>query len=135
MPESAGMGEYEMPKRNAVLVVEDEPLLLIDVLDLVEDAGFVGYGAKNAALAIQCLEKNADVGVLFTDIQMRGSMDGLMLARTVRERWPHIRIIVTSGHVRPTKEDMPAESVFFAKPYPPATVTRLFGEMMESSSA
>jgi CheY-like chemotaxis protein len=110
------------PSKFAVLVVEDEPLLLMDAVDLIEDAGFVAYGASNADEAIRMLEKLSDIRVLFTDIDMPGSMDGLKLAHAVRKRWPPVSIIVASGHVRVKQEDLPENGLFFAKPYPPRAV-------------
>lgn len=107
---------------NAVLIVEDEPLLLLDAMDLMEDAGFVTYGASNAAEAIVLLERHPDIRVMFTDIDMPGSMDGLALAKAVRGRWPPVSIIVTSGHVRVQQQDLPFGGVFFPKPYVPARI-------------
>lgn len=117
----------------SVLVVEDEPLLLMDAMDLIEEAGFVAYGASNADEAIRMLERYSDIRVLFTDVDMPGSMDGLKLARAVRDRWPPVSIIIASGHVRVTKEDLPENGLFFAKPYPPkgviAALNRIAGEV------
>src|SRR5277367_2584044 len=87
----------EKQKRLVVLVVEDEPLMLMDALDLVTDAGFEAIGAKNADEAIRILENRNDIRVVFTDVNMPGSMDGIKLAHAVRNRWPPIEIIVTSG--------------------------------------
>lgn len=110
--------------RIAILVVEDEPLLLLDALDTVEYAGFTVYGAPNADEAIRLLERHGDIRVLFTDVDMPGSMDGLKLAHAVRDRWPPITIIVASGHVRVKPEELPENGLFFAKPYPPASLTK-----------
>lgn len=112
------------PSRYAVLVVDDEPLLLMDAMDLVEEAGFTAYGARNAREAIALLETHPDICVLFTDIHMPGSMDGLKLAHAVRDRWPPVTIMVTSGHVKLGKTDLPENGLFFAKPYPPAAVIK-----------
>jgi CheY-like chemotaxis protein len=116
------MGKAIEPPRYSVLVVEDDPLLLLNAMDLVEDAGFHAYGAGNAEAAIALMEIHADIRVLFTDIQMPGSMDGLKLAQAVRDRWPPVMIIVTSGHVKVGREDMPADGLFFAKPYAPGAI-------------
>ncbi|CAM3154456.1 histidine kinase [Sphingomonas antarctica] len=99
-----------------VLVVEDEMLLRMRAVDIVEDAGFVPLEAVSADEAIEILESRDDVSLLFTDIQMPGTMDGLKLAHAVHNRWPHIKIILVSGQVRPTESDKPADSRFFAKP-------------------
>lgn len=114
---------------TAILVVEDEPLLLMDAMDMVEDAGFVAYGAANADAAIALLERHPEIRVLFTDIDMPGSMDGLKLAHAVRNRWPPVSIIVTSGHVTVTREDLPENGLFFAKPYPAASVVKALNEI------
>ena len=108
----------------AVLVVEDEPLLLWDAVDFIEEAGFKAYAATNADAAIKLLEKHEDITVLFTDIDMPGSMDGLKLAHAVRDRWPPVTIIVASGHMKASKQDLPENGMFFSKPYPPASIIK-----------
>ncbi len=100
-----------------VLVVEDEELLRLMAVDLVEEAGFVPLVAKNADEAICILEEHSEISLLFTDIQMPGSMDGLKLAHAVRQRWPPIKIVIVSGKVPLSENDMPTNSRFFAKPY------------------
>ncbi|HVI80617.1 MAG TPA: response regulator, partial [Candidatus Acidoferrum sp.] len=82
-----------------VLVVEDEAFIRMDVVDVLRAAGFEVLEATNAEEAIQMLECNSDVRLVFTDIDMPGSMNGLKLAAAVRNRWPPVRIIATSGHV------------------------------------
>lgn len=123
------MGKSIQPPRYAALVVEDDPLLLMDAMDLVEEAGLRAYGARDAAEAIRFLEQHDEIRVMFTDVQMPGSMDGLHLARAVRERWPPVTIIVTSGRIKVTKEDMPENGVFFAKPYLPATIVNALSDI------
>src|SRR5437588_310332 len=99
-----------------VLVVEDEMVLRMRALDIVEDAGFASVEATNADEALSILEARSDISLLFTDIQMPGSMDGLKLAHAVHGRWPHIKIILVSGQVVVADEDKPADSRFFGKP-------------------
>jgi CheY-like chemotaxis protein len=103
--------------RPAVLVVEDEPLIRMDAVDVVEDAGFRAYEAASADEAMSILETHEDVFVLFTDVDMPGSMNGLKLAASVRNRWPSVRIIIASGAVEVKREDMPDHALFFSKPY------------------
>ena len=86
-------------KRPVVLIVEDEFLLRMDAVDMIAAAGFEVVEAANADQAIEILEARSDITVVFTDIQMPGSMDGLKLARAVRGRWPPIKIVATSGHI------------------------------------
>lgn len=116
------MPEANKPTRCAVLVVEDEPLLRFDAVDLIEEAGFTVYSAANADQAILLLERHPDIRVVFTDIDMPGSMDGLRLAHAVRKRWPPVTIIVTSGHMKVTTEQMPENGQFFSKPYMPTQI-------------
>jgi len=99
-----------------VLVVEDELMLRMRAVDIVEDAGFVSIEAVNADDAIHVLESRDDIAVLFTDIQMPGSMDGLRLAHVAHTRWPHIKIILVSGQIAVTEADKPEDSKFFPKP-------------------
>ena len=100
---------------TVVLVVEDEMLLRMRAVDMVEDAGFTPVEAVDADEAVAILESRSDIALLFTDIQMPGSMDGLELAHAVHERWPPIKIILVSGQVKPGN-DIPADSRFFGKP-------------------
>jgi two-component sensor histidine kinase/CheY-like chemotaxis protein len=99
-----------------VLVVEDEMVLRMRAVDIVEDAGFMPIEAVNADEAIAILESRSDIDLLFTDIQMPGSMDGLKLAHAVHDRWPAIKIILVSGQVKPSDAERPADSRFFGKP-------------------
>ena len=99
-----------------VLVVEDEMMLRMRAVDIVEDAGFHPIEAVNADEALSILESRSDVSLLFTDIQMPGSMDGLKLAHAVHDRWPGIKIILVSGQVNPSNTEKPADSRFFGKP-------------------
>src|ERR1700735_5248147 len=93
-------------KRPVVLIVEDEFLLRMDAVDIIAAAGFEVVEAENADQAIEILEARRDITVVFTDIQMPGSMDGLKLARAVRGRWPPIKIIATSGRLHFSEADL-----------------------------
>lgn len=105
------------PPRPVVLVVEDEALLRLHAIDVIEDAGFEALEARNADQAIAILESRNDIRIVFTDIDMPGSMDGLRLAAAVRNRWPPVEIIVTSGHSAPGDDELPDRGLFFPKPY------------------
>jgi CheY-like chemotaxis protein len=84
-------------KRAVILIVEDELLIRLNAVEMVEEAGFEVIEAASADEAIAILEGRLDIAVVFTDIQMPGSMDGLKLAAAVRDRWPPIMIVATSG--------------------------------------
>jgi len=114
-----------------VLVVEDEFLLRLVAVELVEDAGFQALSAASADEALAILETRGDVWLLFTDVQMPGSMDGLSLAHAVRDRWPPVELIVISGQRLIQAEDLPDRGRFIAKPYNGETLSRTFREMAE----
>ena len=99
-----------------VLVVEDEMLLRMRAVDMVEDAGYTSVEAVDADQAVAILESRSDIALLFTDIQMPGSMDGLGLAHSVHDRWPPIKIILVSGQLKLANIDIPIGSRFFGKP-------------------
>ena len=110
--------------RATVLVVEDEPVIRMNAVSMIEDAGFDVIEATNADQAIRLLETHPQISIVFTDIEMPGSMDGLKLAHAVRERWPPVMLIVASGRVLPLVHEMPSDTVFLRKPYSEAMVAR-----------
>jgi CheY-like chemotaxis protein len=116
-------------KRRVVLIVEDESLLRMNAAEMIGDAGFDVVEAGNADEAIAILEARPDIHVVFTDIQMPGSMDGLKLARFVRGRWPPIKIVATSGFVNVGKDDLPEGGRFVPKPYHPEQIVATLREL------
>jgi two-component sensor histidine kinase len=115
-----------------VLVVEDEMVLRLRAVDIVEDAGFTAVEAVSADEALAVLEARSDISLLFTDIQMPGSIDGLMLAHAVHKRWPAIKIILVSGQVMLSDVDKPADSRFFGKPL---EVKKMIAELQDMAGA
>ena len=113
-----------------VLVVEDEALGRMDIALLLEDEGFQVLEASNADDAISLLDAHPEVRLMFTDIDMPGSMDGLKLAAAVRDRWPPVKIIVTSGHRHMSDDTLPIVGRFFSKPYDPSRVIHAIREMI-----
>ena len=120
-------------QRPVVLIVEDEFLLRMDAADMIEAAGFDVVEAGNADEAIEILESRPDITVIFTDIQMPGSMDGLKLARAVRGRWPPIKIIATSGHAYVGETDLPEGGRVLPKPYSPGQVAGVLRELTSAA--
>jgi CheY-like chemotaxis protein len=104
---------------NQILVVDDEALVRFDLAQTIEEAGYSTFEAADATEAIVILEAHPEIRVVFTDIQMPGTMDGLALSHYVRKRWPPTIIIVSSGRRSPPKDDMPSGARFMAKPYSP----------------
>jgi CheY-like chemotaxis protein len=102
---------------STVLVVEDDAVLRACAAEVVANAGYTAVEAADADEAVAILESRSDVALVFTDIQMPGSMDGLGLARTVNDRWPAIKIILVSGRMEPSERERPVNSRFLRKPF------------------
>lgn len=118
----------------AVLIVEDEPLIRMEAVDMIEDAGFRVYDAASADAAVVLLERHNDIGILFTDIDMPGSMDGFQLATFVNIRWPLIAIVIASGIVDYKNMELPEGASFFPKPYPTDRITKALSEIVAGLS-
>ena len=117
-PPRLELTRYDCPFQPKALVVDDEPLILMAAVEMIAAAGFSPGGFTSADEAMAILESGAeDVVLVFTDVEMPGSMDGLALARSVAERWPHIGLIVASCGVRPVESDLPGGAMFLPKPY------------------
>jgi CheY-like chemotaxis protein len=117
-------------KRPVVLIVEDEFLLRMHAVDMIQAAGFEVVEAANADQAIDILETRPDITVVFTDIQIPGSMDGLKLAQAIRGRWPPIKIVATSGRVNVAEADLPEGGRFLPKPYSPQQIAGVLRELI-----
>lgn len=113
-----------------VLVVEDETFTRIDAVEMLGEAGFDTVEAANADEAIQILERDPNIRLIFTDIDMPGSMNGLKLAAAVRERWPPVRIVATSGHFNVQAGDLPSDARFITKPYQPVQIVNAIRELL-----
>src|ERR1700748_1993382 len=112
----AEVAESNEPKQ-LVLVVEDEALIRMNSVDMIRNLGFEVIEAIDADEAVSLLESITGIEVVFTDIQMPGSMDGLLLAAVVKDRWPPVALLIASGRERPSAADMPPGARFIPKPY------------------
>jgi len=108
--------------KRLVLVVEDEPLIRVMAAAMFENDGFEVLEAATADEAIHVLEMRKDMALVFTDVEMPGNMDGLRLMSVIRERWPPVKLIVTSGRFRVTDNQFPSDVAFFSKPYDPGKI-------------
>jgi CheY-like chemotaxis protein len=113
--------------RKTVLVAEDEFLILEYLADILSEAGFDVIRTFNADEAIEVLETRADIFAILTDIDMPGSMDGLKLAASVRDRWPPIHVIVTTG--KNIGRDIPSGAHFLPKPFGPDNLLELVARL------
>jgi CheY-like chemotaxis protein len=130
IPQSA-LPSVPSPSRapGAILIVEDEALVRAAALGVFANAGYRVIEAVSGEEAVEVLEGDCDVQLLFTDVNLMGLLEGLPLARQVHDRWPHIRIIVVSGQAMPQPCELPAGSRFYRKPYDAETMVRHVREM------
>ena len=113
-----------------VLVVEDEALLRLVAVEVAHDAGFNVIDASNADAALKMMvDHQDDLVVLFTDIQMPGSLDGIQLAKIVGVRWPKVKLAITSGQIRPGLDEFP-KGIFLPKPYSEAQLLDAFEQLL-----
>lgn len=119
------------PNETTVLIVEDDYLLLMDAAQMLEEAGFRVVEASNAEEAITILEGRLDITLVFTDVDMPGSINGIRLAQAVRGRWPPIKIIATSGYSNFIMDDLPSGSRFIPKPYSLPAITRIIRDLTQ----
>jgi len=102
---------------HIVLLLDDEPLARMTLADMLYEAGFWTVETENADQALHMLESRDDIRIVFLDIVMRRGIGGLALAKLIRQRWPHIRIVLASGKMYAPEHALPEDAVFFHKPY------------------
>jgi CheY-like chemotaxis protein len=110
--------------QHVVLVVEDEVVLRMAVSAHLRDAGLVVVEAVDAEEAVELLNANHTIRLMFSDITMPGAMDGDQLAEWVSGRFPQIRILLTSGITQR------GQRPFIAKPYSFIELERRIEEML-----
>jgi CheY-like chemotaxis protein len=115
-----------------ILIVEDDIRVRAMGVDLLEVAGFEVRAAATADEAIAILKDASDVKLVFADVEMPGSMNGLQLADFVHQRWPDIRLLLTSGHYEPHELQISKGDLFLPKPYSIVTVVNAIDELLEA---
>jgi CheY-like chemotaxis protein len=113
-----------------ILIVDDEPLIRLGLLSLAADWGYEALEAGNADEAIAAIERNPEVRLVMTDVDMPGSMDGIRLAHFVRHRWPPIKLVVISGKLAVNASELPEGARFFGKPYQEHKVREAIAELL-----
>jgi len=104
------------PVHALVLVVEDDPILMMSLVDFVENAGCEAIEADSVAEAIRILETRPDIRTVFTDLDMRGSTAGMQLALSIRDRWPPIELLMVSSQPWDASQ-IPERGIVFGKPF------------------
>ena len=120
---------FDNPKE--VLVVEDEPLVRMVAADALADNGIMAWEAADADEALKVLDEHPSIGLVFTDVNMPGAMNGLGLAHEVSIRRPDVSLIVTSGAITLKDEDLPDHGSFLAKPYPTQRLVSIVAKKLD----
>ncbi|WP_322516923.1 response regulator [Rhodopseudomonas palustris] len=120
--------------KAVVLVVEDNTVIRMGAVDLVLSAGYEALEAHDADAAIRILESRDDIDLVFTDVQMPGTMDGIKLSYYIRDRWPPVKLIVASGDAILEESSLPTGSRFFSKPYDEHTITDAMARLLASDN-
>lgn len=110
------MAQSKAPPPTYVLVVEDDPILMLSLVEFVEDAGCEAIEVYSVVEAIQILETRLDIRTVFTDLDMRGSTAGMQLALLIRERWPPLELLMVSSQPW-DQTQVPARGVVLGKPF------------------
>jgi two-component system, response regulator PdtaR len=113
----AQFSTFEETIMAVILVVDDEEIVRMGAVDLLEEAGHVVIEANSADAAIIILERRTDIEIVFSDVRMPGTMDGVRLLHLIRRRWPPIRLILTSGTPVVGIDELPEGTGFIPKPY------------------
>ncbi|HEY4169035.1 MAG TPA: response regulator [Reyranella sp.] len=108
------------------MIVEDEALLRLNAATMLKDLGYEVVLAVSAEQAIEILERDASIRVVFSDVDLGAGMNGLLLAETIRDRWPPVELIVTSGHEPVDSRDLPERTQFLPKPYSESDLRQAF---------
>ncbi|MEO4000965.1 response regulator [Mesorhizobium sp. CAU 1732] len=121
--------------KAVVLVVEDSALIRMGAVDLVVSAGYEALEAHDADEAIRILELRPDIDLVFTDVQMPGTMDGIKLSRYIRDRWPSVKLILASGTAILEESSLPEGSRFFSKPYTDHAIADAMARMLSNENS
>lgn len=121
--------------KAVVLVVEDSTIIRMGAVDLVLSAGYEALEANDADEAIRILESRSDIDLVFTDVQMPGTMDGIKLSHYIRDRWPPVKLIVASGKEILEESSLPEGSWFFSKPYSDHAIADAMARMLSNQSS
>jgi two-component system, response regulator PdtaR len=120
--------------KAVVLIVEDSAIIRMSAVDLVLSAGYEALEAGDADEAIRILEGRDDIDLVFTDVQMPGTMDGIKLSHYIRDRWPPVKLIVASGAAIVEESMLPGGSRFFPKPYDDFSITEAMALLLSSDA-
>jgi DNA-binding NtrC family response regulator len=114
------MAELRIPMTDdrdgrIVLIVRENLVLRVEVAETFKEAGFKVFQVETADEAILVLRREPMIPVVFTEIHLPGTMDGLTFAHYVRLRWPPTILLVASARI--PQAILPSKARFVQKPY------------------
>lgn len=121
------------PDAACILVVEDEFLIRFMISEIMRDAGYTVIEAANADEAMDIIQSEVQLDLVFSDVAMPGSIDGLELLKAAKTLYPSLPVLVTSGHCDPTLALSCGAAQFVPKPYDMADVVKLVAHTLGSS--
>ncbi len=117
--------------KPVVLIVEDNTIIRMSAVDLVFRRAMKHW--KRATPTRQsAFSKDGNIDLVFTDVQMPGTMDGIKLSHYIRDRWPPLKLIIASGAAIVEESMLPVGSRFFSKPYDDLTITEAMDALLAS---
>ena len=125
--------QYAAPAGATVLVVEDNADVRAVTVSLLEQLGYRTVAVEHAIAALDALSQSSAVSAVFSDVVLPGSIDGLLLARTVKARYPEIPIVLTTGYAKVF--DTEPEFAVLRKPYQVSALGRIIREALDAAKA
>jgi len=119
--------------RERVLLVEDDPTVLTLTLDMLTGLGYQVVTATNANEALEIIQSDAQIDVLFSDVVMPGGISGVGLARTARDLRPDLKVLLTSGYVGEGAVLETAEFPLLDKPYETGVLAAKLRKLLDGS--
>jgi CheY-like chemotaxis protein len=117
--------------RETVLVVEDNPEVQEVAGLLLDQLGYRVLHAESAAAALDSLASGEAIDAVFTDVVMPGELDGLALARRIKQLYPDIAVLLTSGYAK-AWHTLEAGLPILRKPYQLQTLARAIREALDT---
>jgi CheY-like chemotaxis protein len=115
---------------GTVLVVEDEPLVRELMVEALTEQGWHIIEAATGDEALKAFLVHPEIGVLFSDITMPGTLNGCDLAREIHARRPEVSVVLTSGRSLPPKYQIPEGGIFIRKPYSQSAIVSLISGLL-----
>ena len=124
-----GSRQSDVARKKIVLVVEDDARVRKITVNRLEHLGYQAIAAENGKKALEVLATSKDIDLVFTDMVMPGGMSGAELLDRVRNNYPHIQRLLTSGYAK--KTELPVDgTLWLRKPYSINEMSNIFDQLL-----